>query len=158
MDTLRWVSLEDAAAIHPLFFATEAWESFLVRFTTWLQWQERGRIVYLLAEREGQLAGQGQLFLGPGTQGEIANVQVAAAYQNKGIGTTILNYLIHYAQTQACASLEIRVAMANSRAQALYQRLGFTVDRPLHSAYDEAGVVMKMVIEANNESIRENSV
>lgn len=155
---LRWASIEDAAAIHPLFFATESWKSFLIRFTNWLQWQERGRMVYLLVERDSQIVGQGQLFLGPGARGEIANVQVAAAYQNKGVGTTILNCLIQYAQTQACTILEISVANTNSRAQALYQRLGFIVDRPLHSSYDEAGVVLKMTIEANHENIRTNAV
>lgn len=155
---LRWANLEDAAAIHTLFFARETWESFLARFTTWLQSQERGHLVYLLVERDEQLVGQGQLFLWPGTRGEIANVQVAAAYQNKGIGTTILNYLIQHAKIQAYTSLEITVAIANSRAQTLYQRLGFIVDRPLHSAYDEAGVILKMTVEGKNENIRKNPI
>lgn len=157
MTIWRWAGAKDAAALHTLFFIMETWDVFYPRFMDWLRWQERGRMVYMLVEREGQLVGQGQLFLGPGTRGEIANVNVAAAYQNQGIGTTILNRLVQYAQIHAYTVVEISVAISNHRAQALYQRLGFVVDRPLHSAYDEASLVMKMVIKLKPEEKGESA-
>lgn len=149
MDVLRWARLDDAAALHSLFFALETGSSFYPRLVRWLEVQERGRMIYLLVERQGQLVGQGQLFLWPGKRGEIANVAVAAAYQSQGIGTTLLTHLLQQAQMYGCTTVEISAAAANQRAQSLYQRLGFSVDHPLYSSYDETGVVMKIPLRSN---------
>ncbi|MCL4870268.1 MAG: GNAT family N-acetyltransferase [Anaerolineae bacterium] len=141
---LRPAARQDAAAIQAVFYPHEEQGAFQAQLQTWWERQEQGRLFYLLAEQSGELAGQGQLHRWPDGRGEIANVQVAAAWQNQGLGTVILNRLIQQASQWHCPTIEIAVADSNPRAQALYQRLGFHTAHPLRSPHDEPGVIMIM--------------
>ena len=54
----------------------------------------------------------------------LAEIQITAMYQNKGIGTKVIQQLLAKARQQQ-TSLRLRVLHANHRAYQLYQRLGF---------------------------------
>jgi ribosomal protein S18 acetylase RimI-like enzyme len=146
MDEIRQVREEDAAALQATFFPTETLTEFHYLWANWLDKQARGRMVYLLLVRDGQLVGHGQLHFLPARRAEIAHVEVAAAYRNQGLGTTLLVHLIQRAKIQTCRQVEICVAENNPRAQALYQRLGFQIKQPLYSTHDEPGLVMRLAL------------
>ena len=146
MDEIRQVKAEDAAALQATFFPTKTPTEFQYYWANWLDKQARGRMVYLLFFRDAQLVGQGQLHFLPTGRAEIAQVEVAAAHRNQGLGTTLLTHLIQRAKTQACRQVEICVAENNPRAQLLYQRLGFQVKRPLHSPHDEPDLVLRLAL------------
>jgi len=60
---------------------------------------------------------------------EISDVCVAASRRSRGIGSELIGYLTDAARALGVERLEIGVALANPRALALYQRLGFHDDR-----------------------------
>lgn len=76
------------------------------------------------------LIGCGQLLLYPYCA-EIARLSVAPPYQGKGIGTAMLRQLIDIARSSGLPHVEIGIARENTRAQGLYQRLGFLIQRNL---------------------------
>ena len=56
----------------------------------------------------------------------LSRIYILPAYQNRGIGTAILQALIAKSHRQQ-RPLELRVLKTNPRAQQLYERLGFEV-------------------------------
>ncbi len=62
----------------------------------------------------------------------LAEIQITAQYQNRGIGAKVINQLLAKARLQKMP-LRLRVLHANHRAYQLYQRLGFrNIDRAKH--------------------------
>jgi len=60
----------------------------------------------------------------------LHGIVVAQAYQGRGIGTSVLNHLIEQYSGRMDA-IELGVHASNTRAKALYERLGFEVVRYL---------------------------
>lgn len=56
---------------------------------------------------------------------EISDLMVAAPYRSQGIGTTMIQYLVRVARDMHASKVEIGAMMENTRALALYRRLGF---------------------------------
>ncbi len=141
---LRVVRESDAAALHPLFFPSLPWPIFQAQFARWQQNQARDRLVYLVGEYAGQLVAQGQLVLLNSHKAEIAHLEVAAAYRQLGFGSQLIQTLVNLAQARQVTCVEICVAQTNSRAYALYQRLGFRLHRALFSATDDPGWILQL--------------
>lgn len=97
-------------------------EEFLYRC---LRMAEFGRASMLVAEVEGQVIGFGMLSQ-LGKRAEISDLIVQPRWRNQGIGTLLIQRLLVSAQQMPINTVEIGVAQRNSRALALYQRLGFT--------------------------------
>ena len=57
---------------------------------------------------------------------EIGDLVVGPRWRTRGVGTAIITRLVDLARERGFARLEVGVAQANTRAQALYRRLGFT--------------------------------
>jgi ribosomal protein S18 acetylase RimI-like enzyme len=57
---------------------------------------------------------------------ELPGLQLLLAFQSRGIGTRIITDLVAEA-TESGRPMTLTVEKANTRAQALYRRLGFTV-------------------------------
>lgn len=57
----------------------------------------------------------------------FAQLAVAETMQGQGIGTALLQHQIRLARAKGCRRCALDVAITNPRAQALYERLGFTV-------------------------------
>ncbi len=87
-----------------------------------------GRGLGVVASKGHQILGYGQLTLWP-RAAEISDLIVTPAYRGNGVGTAIILYLIDQARAWHLSCVEIGAALANPRAMALYQRLGFTEDR-----------------------------
>ena len=141
---LRPVHLSDAADLQLHCLP----EQPLADVQSYLQWclaqTEKGRMVRLVAEVDGQVIGVGQLAIHR-HDAEIGSLVVTPPWRRRGIGTALLKTLINAAQTQGVQTLEL---MANTDLPWLrdwYVRLGFapTGERVLPG--DERVVVMRMV-------------
>lgn len=139
---LRRAVYEDAPEIYHTFFANDSWSDFHSRFFHWISGQVENRIIYLLAEQDGVLAGQGQLHFFRRDRAEIANVCVAAAFQRQGVGTAIISQLLQEAQARPCLKIELCVAENNQAAQSLYRQLGFEVVSSIVTLQDGLAFVM----------------
>lgn len=60
--------------------------------------------------------------------GTIGLVAVHDGFQQRGIGTTIIQQVIHYAQKQRCRRLTVATQLENVSACKLYEKCGFQVD------------------------------
>lgn len=78
----------------------------------------------VVAQAEGVVVGYGQMTHWP-RAAEISNLIVCQAWRSRGIGTAMIQTLVHHAQQHAIARVEIGVAVGNTRALDLYRRLGF---------------------------------
>lgn len=58
----------------------------------------------------------------------VANLAVADDCRGQGIGGLLLEHACSLAREQGAAALELDVAVTNPRAQALYERFGFSVE------------------------------
>ncbi|MFQ5400229.1 MAG: GNAT family N-acetyltransferase [Anaerolineae bacterium] len=128
----RTARAADFRALHAACFASESPASFGDAFRRALKWQQHGHCYWLVAETDAtdNLIGCGQLLLYPYCA-EIARLSVAPPYQGKGIGTAMLRQLIDIARSSGLPHVEIGIARENTRAQGLYQRLGFLIQRNL---------------------------
>jgi RimJ/RimL family protein N-acetyltransferase len=88
--------------------------------------------VYLLAVRAGELVGFMGAFDGvfASTRGIIfiAHVGIREVYRGRRIGTRLFERIDTWARNRGVRRLELRVAEANRRAQALYRASGFVVE------------------------------
>lgn len=82
-----------------------------------------GLAIVVETEDKSQLIGYGQIMRLP-RSAEISNLWVAEDYRSRGIGTAIIQYLIQNSYLNV-DRIEIGVAITNTRALSLYQRLGF---------------------------------
>lgn len=57
----------------------------------------------------------------------ISEIAVDEGYQDKGIGTALLDFVAAEATREKADSLELTVALFNVKAKALYEKLGFSV-------------------------------
>ena len=85
----------------------------------------------LIAEVDGQLAGNAQVTFSPRLKmrhrGRIA-IGLRKAYWNLGLGTAMMRELIDVArQREGVIQLELECIEGNSRARALYEKLGFRI-------------------------------
>jgi ribosomal-protein-alanine N-acetyltransferase len=94
-----------------------------------------GRGLRLVAEREGQIVGCGQLRAWHrGT--EIVDLVVATPFRGQGIGRRLIEALLEEADSLGVPAVEIGVEADNRRALALYRRLGFAYRRTVRLALD----------------------
>ena len=90
---------------------------------------ESGKGIYLVAQRDGEIVGHA--FLEPLHLKSICHVAelsigVHQGWQEKGIGTALMEQLIAWAKQSAfIEKIELNVRASNSRAIALYKKMGF---------------------------------
>ncbi|MBN2349891.1 MAG: GNAT family N-acetyltransferase [Bacteroidales bacterium] len=60
----------------------------------------------------------------------IHDIVVLNDYRNMGVGRKLMEGIIHKAKTIGCSKITLEVRSDNSRAQALYQDLGFEESEP----------------------------
>lgn len=86
--------------------------------------KENNGLGVVFVDDENIVQGYGQLTTWPHCA-EITDLVVAQAYRSRGIGTTIIQYLMRVAREMEVGCVEIGAALDNPRALALYRRLGF---------------------------------
>lgn len=127
---LRPVIPQDAAALHENcwpHYSLAAIREMLERAQD-LTRRRRGLGVVALIDEHP--IGYVQLTIWPRVA-EISDLIVAPTWRANGIGTAMIHHLIDLARQWPMHQVEIGVAQANSRAHALYQRLGFIENRSL---------------------------
>jgi ribosomal protein S18 acetylase RimI-like enzyme len=86
--------------------------------------KENNGLGVVFVDDENTVCGYGQLTTWPHCA-EITDLVVAETYRSRGIGTTIIQYLMRVAREMQMDCVEIGAALDNPRALALYRRLGF---------------------------------
>lgn len=85
--------------------------------------------LYLVAEENGQIVAHALLDpLGLEAISHVVDLTIAVheGYQNRGIGKILMRHLIDWSQkNEMVEKIELHVRSSNSRAIALYKRLGF---------------------------------
>ena len=92
-----------------------------------------GTHFFVAEDSEGQRAGflhlQAQRDFFSGARAcHIADLAVPVGRENQGIGHALLDHAQEWARTHHCKLLTLSVFPGNTRAHALYERTGFTVD------------------------------
>lgn len=126
---IRPVRLSDCVALHTTCWPERTYEA-IYRFVARAQQnatQGRG-FGAVVVDDEDEILGFAQLTLWPRC-GEISDLIVAEAYRGQGLGTALIQYLARAARDMHVDCIEIGAMMRNSRAIALYRRLGFVDDR-----------------------------
>ena len=123
----------DVRALHRACFPEEPLEEFVARFMSSVHQQEKGRLLHVLAVRGAheRPVATAQLISYTDTIAEIADLMVAEQARNQGIGTALIHILGALAAAAGAERLELAVRVENSRALALYRRLGFRACRLL---------------------------
>jgi ribosomal-protein-alanine N-acetyltransferase len=117
---MRWWDVE---VVHPLETALfpDPWsvETF---------WSELAQVPetrhYLVAEREGRLAGYAGLVV-VGRQADVQTLGVATEAQGQGVGRLLLDALLAEARRRDAGEVLLEVRAGNTAAQALYAGAGF---------------------------------
>lgn len=126
--TFRVARSSDLRSLHQACFAERPLAQFGDGFRRALTVQRSGRCVYLVAEEAKRPIATGQLIV-YGDNVEIADVAVAPDWRGRGVGTALITVLTRIATYAGFDSVEICVMQDNVRARALYERLGFVLDR-----------------------------
>ena len=138
----RLVTLSDCQPLHIACFPEKPFIQFRSHCHHLLEWQDDGRCYWLVGiNKTGQINASGQLVLYP-HGAELANLSVIPTRRSEGIGTALIGVLTAVARHLQLPSLEISVAVSNTRALALYQRLGFTEDRRLQLPHDKSVIIL----------------
>jgi len=121
---------ERQIAIQPGFLISRPQEILAENFQKkikYLSKTQNGK--YIIAEIEGKLVGHALLDPLPFEAIQhVVHLTIAVhnGWQNQGIGQAMLSFLIHWAkQSSVVEKIELHVRSSNSRAIALYQKLGF---------------------------------
>jgi ribosomal-protein-alanine N-acetyltransferase len=75
---------------------------------------------------------------------EINNIKVQEEYQNQGIGSKLMGYLISIAIIEHVVNITLEVRLSNDKARHLYSKFGFR-EVALRKFYygDEDGILME---------------
>ena len=73
---------------------------------------------------ERELVGHAVLMIAAG-EAHLLNISIAKAWQGRGLGTSLLEFLVALARERHCERVVLEVRRSNGRAQALYERNGF---------------------------------
>lgn len=129
-DAQAIVTAEKAIAATPGYFCSqpnELSEHSVIKTIKSFAESEKG--IYLVAEHDGKIVGHA--FLEPLHLQSICHVAelsicVHHGWQGKGIGTALIKELIAWAkQSKTIEKIELNVRASNSRAIALYKKMGF---------------------------------
>jgi ribosomal-protein-alanine N-acetyltransferase len=122
--SIRPAQLDDADALHRHCYPAQVLEDVRDYLAWCLRQADKGRIVRLVAEVDGQAVGNAQLTVW-GSEGEIGSLVVAEGYRRRGLAKRLLAELIAEARQRDLAALEIRVCECQPAILAFYERLGF---------------------------------
>ena len=128
MVTLRPARPDDGPQLNRVCFPRYSPREMEGALAASLSQAKAGRGVRLVARRNGEIVGSGQL-VSWSQRGEIADLFVTPSCRGQGIGRALIEALLARASDLGLSKVEIGVQVDNQRALALYQRLGFTYQR-----------------------------
>ena len=123
--TIRPVQRDDVTALCLLWpHRSELDVLWLVKRAQQQARQERGLGVIITDEKSGAVVGYGQVTLWH-QAAEIADLSIIESHRSQGLGTALVQHLVQVAIQMVAKRIEIGAALNNTRALALYHRLGF---------------------------------
>ncbi|MEJ7647537.1 MAG: GNAT family N-acetyltransferase [Nakamurella sp.] len=94
--------------------------------STFFDAQQAGGVVYLIAWEGPEPLGDGVLVTGAGdVVPELKNLNVRATHRSRGVGSALIRAAEEVSRAQGADRMEVGVSLDNSRARALYERLGY---------------------------------
>ncbi|MBN1311509.1 MAG: GNAT family N-acetyltransferase [Anaerolineae bacterium] len=130
--TLHPFDLSQIPALHEACWPEVPFDHILDLLSNIVRRCEAGRAWALTALQGGEPVGFGQLSRWT-KEAEISDLVVSVYCRSQGIGTALISGLLDIARQQGFREVEIGVAEANSRALALYERLGFEIKRRIEA-------------------------
>ncbi len=145
--TIRRARRADAETLHRNCYPEARLEDVSDYLAWCLRQAEKGRIVRLVAEVEGQVVGNAQLTAW-GQIGEIGSLLVAEGFRRQGLARRLLTAAIAEAKRMGLKAVELEARPDRPEIQAFYQRVGF---RPVeakkeklsHSSFPRSGVLLR---------------
>lgn len=130
---VRLMQAEDAAAVAQieaqLFsrpWSEQSFQSMSVRPET----------LFVVVQSEESIIGYCGLMLVQG-EGDITNVAVSAYMQGRGIGESMLQVAMEWAEKKGVKEFTLEVRVSNTPAIALYKKLGFETEGIRRNFYEE---------------------
>ena len=118
--------------------------SVVLDYVRWCLLQmDKGRMLRLVVEADGQVVANGQLTIRR-SWGEIGSLIVAPRYRRQGIGKALLGALVKEAHKRQVHTLEILADPAVPWLQAWYQEHGFSYCGAKILPRDERVAVLRM--------------
>ncbi len=134
--TIRPVRLTDVQELHQVCWSDRPQAATYQLIARAQQYAIQGRgLGVVVVGKDRALIGYGQLTVWPRC-GEISDLMIREDQRSKGLGTTIIQYLVRASREMHLPGVEIGAALSNPRALALYRRLGF-ID--IHSVQVDLG-------------------
>jgi ribosomal protein S18 acetylase RimI-like enzyme len=127
---IRGVRIEGAEALWRNCFSQESLAETRGYLAWCLRQMDKGWLVRLVAEADGQAVANAQLTLWC-DRAEIGSLVVAEAYRRQGIATALVAALTAEAQQRGVRRLEIGARAPERELIALYRRWGFVPDREI---------------------------
>ena len=121
---IRPARLDDAEELHRHCYPEYGLDDVRDYLAWCLRQADKGWIVRLAAEVDGQAVGNAQLTLWR-QNGEIGSLVVAPDYRRRGLARRLLTALINEADRRGLEALEIGAHECTPSIIAFYQRLGF---------------------------------
>ena len=134
--SIRRMGIGDAEAVAAIEAATFArpWSEAAFR-----QEMEKNPVArYLVAERDGQVIGYAGAWIVL-DESHVTNVAVTEAERGKGIGIALTEKLLWYLSNLGAAYATLEVRESNTRAQAMYTKLGFVKVGKRKKYYEDNG-------------------
>ena len=117
---MRWWHIAEILPIEADLFGEERWSPGMF----WNELANDNRYVVALDD-VGGVAGYAGLSMSPPDEAWVQNVAVRRDAQRRGIGTTLVTWLLDEARAWGARSVLLEVAVDNAPAQRLYARYGF---------------------------------
>jgi ribosomal-protein-alanine N-acetyltransferase len=80
-------------------------------------------------------------------QAQLLELAVLSDQRKKGVGSAILNYLVHAARERGCKKMELEYRENNTAAKSLYQKMGFKITGERKKFYENADTAVLMECE-----------
>jgi ribosomal protein S18 acetylase RimI-like enzyme len=136
---IRPARQDDAEALHRHCYPDNDLEDVSDYLDWCLRQAQKGRIVRLVAEVEGQAVGNAQLTVW-GQEGELGSLVVGREYQRRGLARQLLTELIAEARRRGLAALKISVCEGQPAILDFYQRLGFGTTEEVEEQEKKSGL------------------
>ena len=121
---IRPARLDDALALRRHCYPEQAYDDVRDYLVWCLRQSDKGWIVRLVAEVDGQAVGNAQLTQWK-TAGEIGSLVVGPTFRRQGLARRLLEALIAEGRQRGLATLEISVEEHQPAILSFYQQLGF---------------------------------
>lgn len=122
--TIRPARLDDALALHRYCYPKQSYDDVRDYLAWCLRQSDKGWIVRLVAEVDGQAVGNAQLTQWK-TAGEIGSLVVSSEYRRRGLARQLLAAVIEEADRRGLDALEIRAWEWQPALVAFYEQMGF---------------------------------